>query len=158
MRILRLRQVIHTTGLGLSSLYKFSRLGKFPSSITLGGMSVGWSATTINRWIAQRIRDRDQVPAGSNHVTPWAVTITEDDTTESDLSVLRIRHVMALTGLARSTVYKYIGEKDFPRPVPLAGSSVGWIQEEVKYWLAQCSGSATDDQESGSPATQLEAA
>ncbi|AKV98791.1 hypothetical protein ACP86_17015 [Marinobacter sp. CP1] len=65
---------------------------------------------------------------------------------------------MALTGLARSTVYKYIDEKNFPHPVPLAGSAVGWILAEVKHWLAQCAGSATDDQAPGSPDTLPKAA
>jgi predicted DNA-binding transcriptional regulator AlpA len=142
MQILRLRDVIHTTGLGRSSIYKFSSLGKFPSAITLGGMSVGWNATSIDQWIAQRIHARDQVPSRSNHVTPWAVTITKDGTCELGLRVLRIEHVMALTGLARSTVYKYIAEKDFPRPIPLAGSSVGWIDAEVEQWLTKCFDSA----------------
>lgn len=158
MQILRLRDVIQTTGLGRSSLYKFSRLGKFPSAITLGGMSVGWNATTINHWVAQRIRDRDQAPSRSKHVTPWAVTITEDDTSEMDLRILRIRHVMALTGLARATVYKYINERDFPRPVPLAGSAVGWIEAEVKQWLAQCFNSTASDQAPERPDTLPEAA
>tara|TARA_R100000306_G_scaffold44395_2_gene42482 strand:- start:19771 stop:20247 length:477 start_codon:yes stop_codon:yes gene_type:complete len=141
MQILRLRDVIHTTGLGRSSIYKFSRLGTFPPAITLGGMSVGWNATTINQWIAQLIRDRDQVPSRSNHVTSWAVSITEDDTCEIDLRILRIKHVMALTGLAKSTVYKYINERDFPRPVPLAGTAAGWIEAEVEQWLTKCSAS-----------------
>jgi predicted DNA-binding transcriptional regulator AlpA len=145
MQILRLRDVIHTTGLGRSSLYKFSSLGKFPSAITLGGMSVGWNTTTVNQWIAQRIRDRDQVPAHLNHVTPWAVTITEDGTSETDLRVLRIRHVMALTGLARSTVYKYIQERAFPRPISLVGASVGWLEAEVAFWLDSCSGASSDE-------------
>ncbi|WP_296934933.1 AlpA family phage regulatory protein [uncultured Marinobacter sp.] len=158
MRILRLRDAIHTTGLGRSSLYKYSRLGKFPSATTLGGMSVGWNATAINRWIAERIRDRDQVPEGSNHVTPWAVTIIEDGTCEIDLRILRIRQVMALTGLARATVYKYINERDFPRPVPLTGSAVGWIEAEVKQWLTKCCASAATEQAPERPNTLPEAA
>lgn len=158
MRILRLKDVILKTGLGRSSLYKFSRLGKFPAAITLGGMSVGWNATTINQWIAQCIRDRDQVPSRSNHISPWAVNITEDDTCEMDLRVLRIKHVMALTGLARSTVYKYIDEKDFPRPVPLAGTAVGWIEAEVQHWLTKCFASAATEQVPERPGTLPEAA
>lgn len=157
MQILRLRDVIHTTGLGRSSLYKFSRLGKFPSAITIGGMSVGWNATTLNQWIVQRIRDRDQVPSRSNHTTPWAVTITEEDTSEMDLRVLRIRHVMALTGLGRATVYKYIHEREFPLPVSLVGASVGWLQAEIEYWLA-CRAAESSDESLEEPETQSEAA
>lgn len=149
MQILRLREVILKTGLSRSSIYKYSGYGKFPTAAPLGGMSVGWTATTIDQWIAQRIRDRDEAPPCSNHVTHWAVTITEDDSIQMDLRVLRIRHIMALTGLARSTLYKYINESDFPRPVPLAGSSVGWIDAEVKHWLAQCFDSVAAKQTPG---------
>lgn len=137
MQVLRLKDVIQKAGLGRSSLYKFSSLGKFPTATALGGMSVGWKAAAINQWIVQRIRERENIPPGENHVTPWAVAITEDDTSETDLKILRIKQVMALTGLARSTVYKYIAEKDFPRPVPLVGSATGWIEAEVMHWLDQ---------------------
>ncbi|SOB76011.1 transcriptional regulator, AlpA family [Marinobacter sp. LV10R510-11A] len=144
MQIFRLRDVTHTTGLGRSSVYKFMKLGTFPNSAVLGGKSVGWVAAHVNKWIIQQIRARDAAPSGSDHVTLWAVAITGDDTSEIDLRVLRIRHVMAMTGLARSTVYKYIDERHFPHPVPLAGASVGWIETEVKHWLAKCFDSAAE--------------
>lgn len=149
MRVLRLKDVIQKTGLGRSSLYKFSGLGKFPTATALGGMSVGWKATAINQWIVQRIREREDLSSGISHVTPWAVAITEDDTSENDLKILRIKQVMALTGLARSTVYKYIDERDFPRPIPLSGAAVGWIEAEVAHWLADCFG--ITEQFSGDP-------
>jgi len=158
MRILRLRDVIQKTGLGRSSLYKFSALGKFPAAAKLGGMSVGWTAGKINQWIAQRIRERDSSPSNSNHITAWTVVITKDDTSEIDLRVLRIRHVMTMTGLARSTVYKYIAEKDFPRPIPLAGTSVGWIEAEVKHWLADSFESTSVEQACRSPEPLSQAA
>lgn len=67
MQILRLRDVIHTTGLGRSSIYKFSGQGLFPRPITLGGMSVGWRADRIDRWIVERIRERDSVAGNAGH-------------------------------------------------------------------------------------------
>ena len=140
MQIFRLRDVIEKTGLGHSSIYKFSGLGKFPTAITLGGMSVGWTATTIEQWLARRIRERDSVTMNFKHITPWGVAITGDNTSDQDLRVLRIKQVMKSTGLARATVYKYMDERAFPRPIPLAGASVGWLKAEVTYWLASCIG------------------
>ncbi|HCH0517576.1 TPA: AlpA family phage regulatory protein, partial [Pseudomonas aeruginosa] len=35
------------------------------------------------------------------------------------MRIIRLREVMATTGLARSTVYKYISEGAFPKPVSL---------------------------------------
>ncbi|EOV2330717.1 AlpA family phage regulatory protein [Pseudomonas aeruginosa] len=41
------------------------------------------------------------------------------------MKVLRLDAVVQVTGLARSTIYKLVGEGEFPRPVPLTGRSVG---------------------------------
>ncbi|AXR28482.1 TPA: AlpA family transcriptional regulator [Pseudomonas aeruginosa] len=51
------------------------------------------------------------------------------------MKVLRLDAVVQTTGLARSTIYKLIGSGDFPRPVPLTGRSVGWIESEVHEWI-----------------------
>jgi len=51
------------------------------------------------------------------------------------MKVLRLDAVVQVTGLARSTIYKLIGEGEFPRPVPLTGRSVGWIESEVIAWI-----------------------
>ena len=51
------------------------------------------------------------------------------------MRIIRLREVLDVTGLARSTVYKCIEEDTFPRPVPLGGRSVGWVEEEVQEWV-----------------------
>jgi predicted DNA-binding transcriptional regulator AlpA len=145
MQILRLRDVIQKTGLGRSSIYKFSGQGLFPCPITLGGMSVGWTANRIDRWIVERIRERDSAPTNAEYTTQWDVTIGKADTSEPDLRVLRIKHVIEMTGLARATVYKYIQERAFPRPISLVGASVGWLDAEVAFWLASCAGASSDE-------------
>ena len=50
-------------------------------------------------------------------------------------SLLRLQHVQALTGLARSTVYKLISEKNFPAPIPLAGRAVAWDSRAIDAWI-----------------------
>jgi predicted DNA-binding transcriptional regulator AlpA len=145
MQILRLRDVIQKTGLGRSSIYKFSGQGLFPCPITLGGMSVGWTTKQIDQWIVERVRERDSVPDNAEHTTPWAFTIGKGDTGQTGLRVLRIKQVIELTGLARATVYKYIHERAFPLPVSLVGASVGWLQAEVEYWLTSCTEESSDE-------------
>jgi predicted DNA-binding transcriptional regulator AlpA len=135
MRILRLRGVMRKTGLGRSSIYKFSKLGKFPESTRLGG-SVGWSGAKLDLWIAQRIRDRDSAPHNAIHVSPWSVALTADNLSDSALHIIRIEQVVKMTGLARSTVYKYIKEWDFPLPITLTGTCKGWLEAEISHWLA----------------------
>lgn len=42
---------------------------------------------------------------------------------------------MERTGLARSTVYKYVEDGIFPKSVPLGGRAVGWVEQEVEDWI-----------------------
>jgi prophage regulatory protein len=51
------------------------------------------------------------------------------------MKVLRLHQVMGTTGLAKSTVYKYIAEGTFPKPFSLGERCVGWLESEVHDWL-----------------------
>jgi prophage regulatory protein len=51
------------------------------------------------------------------------------------MKVLRLAEVQDKTGLARSTLYKYVDAGTFPRPIYLGGRAVGWIDSEVHEWL-----------------------
>lgn len=53
------------------------------------------------------------------------------------MKVLRLAEVREKTGLARSTIYKFIDAGLFPRPVSLGGRSVGWIDAEIHEWLQE---------------------
>lgn len=48
---------------------------------------------------------------------------------------MRLGAVIEATGLARSTIYKFIGSGEFPKPVPLVGRRVGWVEAEVQEWI-----------------------
>lgn len=51
------------------------------------------------------------------------------------MRIIRLSVVIETTGLARSTIYKLINAGDFPRPIPLVGRSVGWLESEVQEWI-----------------------
>lgn len=52
-RILRMKTVMHRTGLSRSTLYRKMAEGTFPRSVKLGGgHSAGWQESVIDRWIA----------------------------------------------------------------------------------------------------------
>ncbi|ENC9776988.1 AlpA family transcriptional regulator [Pseudomonas aeruginosa] len=53
------------------------------------------------------------------------------------MRIIRLREVMATTGFARSTIYKYISEGAFPKPVSLGERCVGWVEEEVHDWVME---------------------
>lgn len=51
--------------------------------------------------------------------------------------LMKIKEVMACTGLGRSTIYNYIGEGLFPKSVPLGIRSVAWVESEVEEWILE---------------------
>ncbi len=53
--IIRLPEVIKTTGLARSTIYKGIADGNFPTQIHLGSKSVGWLQSEILQWIDARI-------------------------------------------------------------------------------------------------------
>ena len=51
------------------------------------------------------------------------------------MKLIRLTQVMECTGLARSTVYKFIAEGDFPKPVKLGVRVAAWVEAEVLAWM-----------------------
>jgi len=51
------------------------------------------------------------------------------------MRIIRLKEVIDSTGLSRSTLYKYIGEGTFPKPVSLGDRCVGWVDSEVHDWI-----------------------
>ncbi|MAX56789.1 MAG: transcriptional regulator [Alcanivoracaceae bacterium] len=60
MRIMRLKEVMDTTGLGRSYIYKLIADGVFPKPVPLGARATGWVSDEVESWILERIGDRDQ--------------------------------------------------------------------------------------------------
>jgi prophage regulatory protein len=50
---------------------------------------------------------------------------------------LRRPEVERVTGLGRSTIYDKMASGEFPKPVPLSGGAVGWLESEIAKWQAQ---------------------
>lgn len=50
-------------------------------------------------------------------------------------SILRLASVNAITGIARSTIYKLMSEGSFPRPIKLTSRAVGWRRGDIEAWL-----------------------
>ena len=48
--------------------------------------------------------------------------------------LLRLRKVLELTGLGRSTVYRMMAERTFPSPVRLGRRAVAWNHAAVEEW------------------------
>lgn len=59
------------------------------------------------------------------------------------IRIVRIKTVIQMTGLSRSTIYEKINPKSpyheptFPVPISLGASAVGWVEHEVQAWINQ---------------------
>ena len=58
-RILRRRAVEAQTGLSRSTLYARMSADEFPRPVRLGEKAVGWLESDIEKWIADRVAERD---------------------------------------------------------------------------------------------------
>lgn len=53
------------------------------------------------------------------------------------MKLIKLKTVMECTGLARSTVYKFVAEDRFPKPVKLGTRMVAWVESEIQEWILQ---------------------
>ncbi|MBF4257193.1 AlpA family transcriptional regulator [Vibrio anguillarum] len=56
---------------------------------------------------------------------------------ENNIRLIRFREVLTMTGLSRSSLYRFIEENQFPTQVQLGGRAVAWVEGEVQEWIAQ---------------------
>ena len=49
--------------------------------------------------------------------------------------ILRLKEVIQITGLSRSTIYKLISSGKFPKPLKLSVRSSGWLMSDIDDWI-----------------------
>jgi prophage regulatory protein len=57
-RIIRLKPVLHRSGLFRSTLYRKIKEGTFPAQVPISANGAGWSEAEVNRWVANPPRYR----------------------------------------------------------------------------------------------------
>ena len=64
--------------------------------------------------------------------------MTQKAPTESDNPrFLRLNQVVEKTGISRSTVYLYLNQGRFPRPVHISERLVVWVEDEIENWMKE---------------------
>ncbi len=54
--------------------------------------------------------------------------------------IIRLKTVLARTGLSRSTLYRKIADGTFPRQTPISVHGAGWHESAVDRWIANPAG------------------
>ena len=49
--------------------------------------------------------------------------------------LIRLKEVQHRVGLGRSTIYRWMSEGKFPKPVQLGGYTVAWAEDDVETWI-----------------------
>ncbi len=58
--------------------------------------------------------------------------------------IIRLKTVLARTGLSRTTLYRKMGEGTFPRQVKISIHGAGWHESAVNRWVADPAGYLDD--------------
>ena len=58
--------------------------------------------------------------------------------------IIRLKTVLARTGLSRSTLYRKIAEGTFPRQVPISIHGAGWHESAINRWITDPAGFRAD--------------
>ncbi len=53
------------------------------------------------------------------------------------MRLIKIKEVIKMTSLSRATIYKYMADGSFPKPVSLGAKAVAWVEDEVENWIVE---------------------
>ncbi|RIV87994.1 helix-turn-helix transcriptional regulator [Aurantiacibacter zhengii] len=59
------------------------------------------------------------------------------DETDRPTRLIRIREVQHRVGLGRSTIYRWMAEGKFPKPVRLGSYAVAWNDADIENWVKE---------------------
>lgn len=54
--------------------------------------------------------------------------------------IVRLKTVLARTGLSRSTIYRKIAEGTFPAQIKICTNGAGWKESDINRWVANPAG------------------
>jgi prophage regulatory protein len=51
------------------------------------------------------------------------------------MKILRLKQVIEMTGTSKTTIYRWINDGVFPRPINLSAKSVAWLECDINEWI-----------------------
>ena len=53
------------------------------------------------------------------------------------MQIYRIKNVIKVTGLSRSTIYRLMEQGKFPKPIKLSQRIIGFLEEDIDQWIQE---------------------
>jgi prophage regulatory protein len=63
--------------------------------------------------------------------------VNHSDTKNQPSDLIKIKEVIRMTSLSRSTIYSKMNKKSFPQSISLGNRSIAWVRKEIEHWTAQ---------------------
>lgn len=124
IKIVPLSHVTEWTELSRSTIYRRISKGIFPKPVPIS-----------KGIVPQNVRvGKQKIFWVEEEVTEWIHKKWENE------RLIKLKKVMAMTGLSSSVIYKKIKKGIFPRPSkpPVKnGKSLGWVDEEIYQWIRE---------------------
>ena len=73
----------------------------------------------------------------------------KEEGAKAPVRFLRMPEIQARTGVSRTTIYQWMAEGRFPRPVRLGARAMGWIEADFDEWLRERIAKSRDAAEGG---------
>lgn len=76
MRLIRLKEVLHKTGLSKATLYRLIQSGDFPASVSIANRAVAWEESLVDEWLIKKVsehsykREQMEMRNSPNYVDP----------------------------------------------------------------------------------------
>ena len=49
----------------------------------------------------------------------------------------RLKNVIEVTGMSRSTIYRLMDQDKFPKPIKLTQRIIGFLEEDIDQWIQE---------------------
>ena len=51
--------------------------------------------------------------------------------------IYRLKNVIEVTGMSRSTIYRLMDQDKFPKPIKLSQRIIGFLEEDIDQWIQE---------------------
>jgi prophage regulatory protein len=83
-----------------------------------------------------QLKKRDISEQTRANIPEQKMSIEQTQTRDKQASdLIRIKEVMSMTGLSKSSIYTYKNKGEFPNPIQLSSRSVAWVRVDVEQWV-----------------------